>query len=213
MIACARARWPPKMAGRMRLIACACARWPRRNSFRLRTVQCRSVLWGLYYSVRWRRPMGEKKPFCFLDPRQGVVPLHVTAPAHCSRRDVSPHDCPRALLSDGGIIKHRRSWWLLSCTEAPPVPFRRVLPSLLAVPSLACSVASLSLCPGGYLPDQHPLQSTGLAGCQIAWDTSSTWSGKHAQELQLLHLLVLCDRCQLELHRYAHARRAQLQEA
>ena len=97
----------------------------------------------------------------------------------------------------GGLVNHRRSRWLLSCTEAPPVPFRRVLPSLLAVPSLACSVASLSLCPGGYLPDQHPLQSTGLAGCQIAWDTSSTWSGKHAQELQLLHLLVLSDRCQL----------------
>jgi hypothetical protein len=92
----------------------------------------------------------------------------------------------------------RRSWWLLSCTEAPPVPFRRALPSLLAVPSLACSVASLSLCPGGYLPDQRPLQSTGLAGCQIAWDTSSTWSGKHAQELQLLHLLVHSDRCQLD---------------
>ena len=50
--------------------------------------------------------------------------------------------------------------------------------------------ASLSLCPGGCLPDQHPLQSTRLAGCQIAWVTSSTWSGKHAQELQLLHLLV-----------------------
>ena len=99
---------------------------------------------------------------------------------------------------------HRRSWWLLSCTEAPPVPFRRVLPSLLAVPSLACSVASLSLCPGGYLPDQHPLQSTGLAGCQIAWDTSSTWSGKHAQELWLLHLLVLSDRCQLEFERFEH---------
>ena len=92
---------------------------------------------------------------------------------------------------------HRRSRWLLSNTEAPPVPFRRVLPSLLAVPSLACSVASLSLCPGGYLPDQHSLQSTGLAGCQIAWDTSSTWSGKRAQELLPLHLLVLCDRNQL----------------
>ena len=95
------------------------------------------------------------------------------------------------------MTSHRRSWWLLSCTEAPPVPFRRVLPSLLAVPSLACSVASLSLCPGGYLPDQHSLQSTGLAGCQIAWDTSSTWSGKRAQELLPLHLLVLCDRNQL----------------
>ena len=95
------------------------------------------------------------------------------------------------------VMANRRSWWLLSCTEAPPVPFRRVLPSLLAVPSLACSVASLSLCPGGYLPDQHSLQSTGLAGCQIAWDTSSTWSGKRAQELLPLHLLVLCDRNQL----------------
>ena len=63
---------------------------------------------------------------------------------------------------------HRRSRWLLSNTEAPPVPFRCVLSSLLAVPSLACSVASLSLCPGGYLPDQHSLQSAGLAGCQIA---------------------------------------------
>ena len=92
---------------------------------------------------------------------------------------------------------HRRSWWLLSRTEAPPVPFRRVLPSLLAVPSLACSVASLSLCPGGYLPDQHPLQGRGLAGCQIAWDTSSTWSGKHALELQLLHLQAHSDRTQL----------------
>ena len=95
------------------------------------------------------------------------------------------------------IDAHRRSWWLLSSTEAPPVPFRRVLPSLLAVPSLACSVASLSLCPGGYLPDQHPLQSTGLAGCQIAWDTSSTWSEKHTLELQLLHLQAHCGRHQL----------------
>ena len=99
-------------------------------------------------------------------------------------------------LVDVAIV-HRRSWWLLSSTEASPVPFRCVLPSLLAVPSLACSVASLSLCPGGYLPDQHSLQSRGLAGCQIAWDTSSTWSGKRALELQPLHLQVHCDRSQL----------------
>ena len=122
------------------------------------------------------------------------------------RRGYYPRGCPLEWpeVIDGDLAEHRRSWWLLSCTEAPPVPFRRVLPSLLAVPSLACSVASLSLCPGGYLPDQHRLQSTGLAGCQIAWDTSSTWSGKRAQELWLLHLLVLSDRCQLEFQRFEH---------
>ena len=114
--------------------------------------------------------------------RRTITSLH-RAPALCGPR-----------LFEGGLVMHRRSWWLLSCTEAPPVPFRRVLPSLLAVPSLACSVASLSLCPGGYLPDQHSLQSRGLAGCQIAWDASATWSEKHTLELQLLHLQAHCDR-------------------
>ena len=79
-----------------------------------------------------------------------------------------PRGCPLEWpeVIDGVFANHKRGWWLLSCTDAPPVPFRRVSPSFLAVPSLACSVASLSLCPGGYLPDQHPLQSTGVAGCQ-----------------------------------------------
>ena len=86
------------------------------------------------------------------------------------------------------------------CTKTPPVPFRRVLPSKLTVPSLVCSVASLSTCPGGYLPNQHSLQNTGRAGCQVARDTSATWSGPHARGLRLPHLLFHSDRCQLSFH-------------
>ena len=68
-----------------------------------------------------------------------------------------PRGCPLEWpeVIDGVFANHKRGWWLLSCTDAPPVPFRRVSPSFLAVPSLACFVVSLNLCPGGYLPDQQ----------------------------------------------------------
>ena len=73
------------------------------------------------------------------------------------RRGYYPRGCPLEWpeVIDGVFANHKRGWWLLSCTEAPPVPFRRVSPSFLAISSLACFVASLSLCPGGYLPDQQ----------------------------------------------------------
>ena len=117
------------------------------------------------------------------------------------RRGYYPRGCPLEWpeVIDGHLANHRRGWWLLSCTATPPVPFRRVLPSLLAAPRLACSVASLSLCPEGYLPDQHLLQSTGLAGCQrrakerryahedASWEACPSSAGQAEPSRRLLH--------------------------
>ena len=59
----------------------------------------------------------------------------------------------------------RRQLLCCHCAEADPDPFEFTIPPLLAVPSLTCSVASLSQYPGDYLPGRARLHERALAAC------------------------------------------------
>ena len=67
---------------------------------------------------------------------------------------------PAAALQKGGVVT-------IADHRGNCIAFWLSVPSLQAVPSFACSVASLSLFPGPSLPGTHGLSHTCLPGCLL----------------------------------------------
>ena len=105
-------------------------------------------------------------------PPQKTMAARGACGGHCVSAGGTIHAVVRSRSEgiDGDLAEHRRSWWLLACTEAPPVPCKRVLPSLLALPGRALPASAYAreaTCQTNTLCRAHALQAARLHGSRL----------------------------------------------